>query len=185
MGLFAGTLAMVLFVGAGGLTGNLGMNQENSMPQPHFPAVTAFNLEKHDFKLPGDFEGDRNLILVAFEREQQKNVDTWLHEMKQFEEVDSKFRFYELPTIQRPLAPVRWFIDNGMRSGIPDRKARQRTITLYLDKKSFCDSLLITDQTRIYAFLVDRAGNVLWRSEGDFDDTKGASLKNALQEHHQ
>ncbi len=147
----------------------------------HFPSVKASNLEKRDFNLPADFEGERNLLLVAFEREQQKDVDTWLREMKRFEEIDPGFHYYELPTIQRPNAFMRWFIDTGMRHGIADRKARERTITLYLEKKPFLDSLLITDQKKIYAFLVDREGKVLWRSEGVFDETKGASLRSALR----
>ena len=146
-----------------------------------FPKVKAASLEKRELSLPEDFEGERNLLLIAFEREQQKNVDTWLHEMQRFEALDPHFRYYELPTIQRPVAPVRWFIDNGIRRGIPDRKARQRTITLYLDKKPFCESLLIHDQKNIYAPLVDRSGKILWRAEGDFSETKGASLKKAIE----
>jgi len=151
----------------------------------HFPSVKASNLEKRDFNLPADFEGDRNLLLVAFEREQQKDVDTWLREMKRFEEIDPGFHYYELPTIQKPNAFMRWFIDTGMRHGIPDRKARERTITLYLEKQPFLDSLLIADQKKIYAFLVDREGNVVWSSEGVFDESKGASLRSALGEHRQ
>ena len=157
---------------------------ENS-PAGHFPSVKASNLEKRNFNLPADFEGERNLVLVAFEREQQKDVDTWLREMKRFEELDPGFRYYELPTIQRPNALTRWFIDSGMRHGIADRKARERTITLYLEKEPFLDALLITDQKKIYAFLVDREGNVLWSSEGVFDESKGASLRSALGEHRQ
>jgi hypothetical protein len=152
-------------------------------PRPHFPNVQASNLEKREFKLPADFEGERNLLLVAFEREQQKDVDTWLKEMKRFEAIDPGFHYYEMPTIERPMALTRWFIDSGMRRGIPDRKARERTITLYLDKKPFCDALQITDQKKIYQFLVDRKGNVLWRSDGLFDETKGASLRGVLGDH--
>jgi hypothetical protein len=149
----------------------------------HFPSIAASNLEKRDFNLPADFEGDRNLLLIAFERDQQKDVDTWLRQMKQFEALDSRFRYYELPTIQRPSAITRWFIDTGMRHGIPDLKERERTITLYLDRKPFCDALLISDQKTIYALLVDRQGKVLWRSEGTFDESKGASLRGALEKH--
>lgn len=162
----------------------LGATPVENSPGPHFPTVKASNLEKRTFNLPADFEGERNLVLVAFEREQQKDVDTWLREMKHFE-VDPGFRYYELPTIQRPNAFTRWFIDSGMRRGIPDRKAREHTITLYLEKKPFLDSLLISDQKKIYAFLVDRKGNVLWRSEGRFDENKGAGLRGALGEHRQ
>jgi hypothetical protein len=163
-------------------------NSQSPAPSPsdkvaaRFPIVRADNLEKREFNLPAGFEGDRNLVLVAFEREQQKDVDTWLREMKRFEESDTGFRYYELPTIQRPNAFMRWFIDNGMRHGIPDRAARQRTITLYIEKKPFCDALRIADQKKIYALLVDREGKILWRSEGLFDEAKGASLRQALGE---
>lgn len=185
MWIVSGTLAMFLFVSIAGSSEGFAATPEHSSQKAYFPPVTATNLEKRELSLPADFEGDRNLLLVAFEREQQKNVDTWLREMKRFEELDPSFRYYELPTIERTNAFVRWFIDGGMRRGIPDQKARERTITLYLDKKPFCDALLITDQKKIYAFLVDRAGNVLWKSEGDFDEAKGASLKGALAEHRQ
>ncbi len=176
---FASLLASLI---AGSKEG-LGALPGNSMMEAHFPSVKASNLEKREFNLPADFEGDRNLLLIAFEREQQKDVDTWLREMKRFEEMDPGFQYYELPTIQRPNALARWFIDNGMRHGIPDRKAREHTITLYLEKQPFLDALRIADQTKIYALLVDRDGNVLWKSEGVLDEAKGASLRGVLGEH--
>ena len=146
-----------------------------------FPRLIASNLEKRSFTLPDDFEGSRNLLLVAFQREQQQHVDTWLREMRRFEELDPEFRYYELPTIQSPNRLVRWFIDTGMRRGIPDQKARSRTITLYIDKQPFLKALGIADENRIYCFLVNRSGQVLWRAEGEFDDSKAVSLRQYLQ----
>jgi len=179
------TIASLLLIFITSSERGLAATESEHSPGAHFPSVKASNLEKRVFSLPAEFEGERNLLLVAFEREQQKNVDTWLREMKRFEELDLGFHYYELPTIQRPSAFMRWFIDTGMRRGIPDRKARERTITLYLEKKSFLDSLLITDQKKVHALLVDRKGKVLWRSEGVFDEAKGASLRNALGEYRQ
>jgi hypothetical protein len=155
------TIASLMASLIAGSTEGLGATLPQNSPSAHFPSVKASNLEK---------------------REQQKDVDTWLREMKRFEELDPGFHYYELPTIQRPGAFMRWFIDTGMRHGIPDRKARERTITLYLEKKPFLDALLISDQKKIYAFLVDHKGKVLWRSEGVFDEAKGASLRRALEE---
>lgn len=146
-----------------------------------FPRLIASNLEKRTFTLPGDFEGSRNLLLVAFQREQQQQVDTWLREMRRFEELDPEFRYYELPTIQSPNRLVRWFIDTGMRRGISDPKARARTITLYIDKRPFLKALGITDENRIYCFLINRSGQVLWRAEGEFDDSKAVSLHKYIQ----
>lgn len=180
MKVIAGAITMLSFLTLAELGGFSYSSPAASVSAAQFPTVKASNLEKRELSLPADFDGERNLLLIAFEREQQKNVDTWLHEMKRFEELDPGFRYYELPTIQRPIGLMRWFIDSGMRRGIPDLKARERTITLYLDKKPFCDVLHIYDQKKIYALLVDRSGKILWRSEGDFDNMKGAKLKDAL-----
>ncbi|MBV9671119.1 MAG: hypothetical protein JOZ43_09200 [Acidobacteriales bacterium] len=145
-------------------------------PMRRFPELKASNLEGRRLSLPQDFEGERNLVFIAFAREQQKDVDTWLREMPRFTSLDSSLRYYELPTISRLNAFSRWFIDNGMRRGIPDRNARARTITLYIDKQPFESALQIQTEKTIYALLLDRKGNVLWRTEGDFDETKAQEL---------
>jgi hypothetical protein len=163
------------------LTGGFGLGSDgDATHQGRFPQLKASNLEKKEFTLPGGLEGKRNLLLVAFQRKQQEQVDTWLREMKRFEELDADFYYYELPTIQSPNRLVRWFIDNGMRRGIPDRKARARTITLYIDKRPFLQALGIIDENRIHCFLVDRAGSVLWRTDGSFDEAKATSLREFL-----
>ena len=144
-----------------------------------FPRLTASNLEKQTLSLPEDFAGERNLLLIAFQREQQKNVDTWLQEMKRFDRAPN-FRYYELPTIDKLNPVARWFINSGMRRGIPDREARAGTITLYLDKTSFRKALNLPDERQIYVVLIDRLGRVLWRAQGDFDESKAASLQEAL-----
>ena len=53
--------------------------------QPHFaagnpvwPSLQASDLNKRKIELPGGLAGELNVLLVAFQREQQKDVDTWL-----------------------------------------------------------------------------------------------------------
>ena len=43
-----------------------------------FPVVQGKNLEGRSFHLPHDFEGDMNIVVVAFQRHQQAAVDTWM-----------------------------------------------------------------------------------------------------------
>lgn len=175
------TLSLVALTAVTSKVG-LGVTPESIVNgEARFPRLIAPNLEKRTFTLPDDFEGSRNLLLVAFQREQQQQVDTWLREMRRFEELDPEFRYYELPTIQSPNRLVRWFIDTGMRRGIPDQKARSRTITLYIDKQPFLKALGITDESQICCFLVNRSGQVLWRAAGGFDDAKAVSLRECLQ----
>lgn len=48
------------------------------LPFRQFPRVEGSNLEGRRFTLPTDFEGDYNVVLVAFRRGQQGDVDSWL-----------------------------------------------------------------------------------------------------------
>ena len=178
--LVAIALVAAPFTGAGSSNNN-GMKEAREAPEGTFPKLTARNLEKQVFSLPGDFAGERNLLLIAFQREQQKNVDTWLSQMHRFEQTPG-FAYYELPTLSRLNPIARWFINSGMRRGIPDAKARARTLTLYVDKEAFRKALNLPYEDRIYAVLVDRSGRVHWRAEGDFDEAKAASLQEALRQ---
>ena len=149
-----------------------------------FPPIKATNLEKQEIDLPGGLQGEVNLLLVAFQRAQQRDVDTWLKALPRIQLAHPRFAYYELPTIARMNALTRWFIDNGMRSGIPDKQQRARTITLFIDKAPFKKALGIESEDRIYALLVTTTGDVLWRSEGVYTEEKGASLDRFLATHH-
>jgi hypothetical protein len=102
-----------------------------------FPRVHGANLEGRSFTLPDDFEGTINLVLIAFRREQQGDIDTWIPTARRLTRSHLGFRSYELPTISRSVPLARWWLDGAMRAGIPDQEARAGTITLYLNKRAF------------------------------------------------
>ncbi len=147
-----------------------------------FPRVHGANLERRPFTLPDDLEGERNLVLIAFKREQQFEIDTWIPEAGRLAQRYSDFRYYELPTISRGVPLARWWLDGAMRAGIPDVAAREATITLYLDKKAFRAALDLPSEDTIYALLVDRSGGVLWRAEGVATPEKERELRRVLGE---
>jgi hypothetical protein len=146
-----------------------------------FPVVTSANLSRRGFTLPADFEGDVNVLLIAFQRWHQRAVDTWIPFVRQLEQAHDDVRYYELPVIQRMNVLGRTFINEGMRAGIPDPVARARTITLYVDKPAFRQALELPHEEDIYVLLVDREGKVLWRAEGAFTPENGESLAAALR----
>jgi hypothetical protein len=146
-----------------------------------FPVVTSDNLERKTFTLPQDFGGERNVLFIAFQRQQQAEVDTWVPFVKPLVVRTPGTEYYEIPTIYRMIAPMRWMLNRGMRSGIDDLGARERTITLYLDKGPFKRALGISDEKSIQVLVVDREGHVLWRATGPFTEEKGASLEAALK----
>ncbi len=146
-----------------------------------FPEVKGKNLEGKNLLLPQDFEGDMNLVFLAFQREQQLMVNTWLPTADLLENIYPELKYYELPTISRLNPFVRWFINTGMRSGIKDSKSRSKTITLYLDKGPFCKALGIPKEDNIYILVVEKQGKVIWRSEGPCDVEKAKNLSDFLK----
>ena len=142
----------------------------------HFPRVEGSNLEGEHVALPADFKGALNVVFVAFKREQQGDVDSWMPFLKSMAVPRPRLRTYELPVLGRGYRFMRSFIDGGMRRGIPDAAVRAATITLYIDKARFREALSLPDEDRIYILLVDQQGRVQWRTDGRFDERAGAEL---------
>jgi len=147
---------------------------------PVFPEVEGSNLEKREFRLPADFEGEANLVFIAFRRPQQAEVETWLPFAKELVESHRGLRFYQLPTISIRGGMARYFINEGMRRGIPEQKAREVTITLYLEKEPFLQALDIPDEDSIHILLVGKEGRIHWRAEGSMTESSAAGLERAV-----
>lgn len=156
-----------------------------ALAQSVFPPVTGRALIGEAFTVPVDLEKPGTLIIVAFYQDQQPDVDTWIPAMEALETERSDFAFYEFPTISKLNPFVRWFIYRGMRSGIKAERARARTVTLHIDKAPFKEELGIEDEDRIYAFLVDPDGSVLWRESGRYTLAKEAALRAVLEIRHE
>lgn len=156
---------------------------EQGVPPMRFPIVTGANLERQKLTLPDDFAGELNVTVIAFEQWQQSQVDTWLPALQQLETEHRHLRYYELPTIREMNFFSRTFINEGMRMGIPNDTARQRTITLYLNKRSFKVALDIRSERTISVLLLNRRGEVVWRTTGPFSPEQGAALAEAIRQH--
>jgi len=148
----------------------------------NFPIVQGSNLSKREFNLPADFEGELNILAVAFQAWQQNEVDTWMPLMLELEQEIPGLRAYELPVIRSMNRFSQWFIDEGMRGGIPDPSTRARTITLYTDKERFRAALGLSGENHIYVLLVDRRGEVLWRAQGAYRPDTARELSAAVQQ---
>ena len=153
---------------------------QNGEPVPYFPRIEAENLNKEPIILPDDLRGRPALVLVAFKRRQQTNVNTWLGMIPDIELAVPGVRVIETPTI----SGLKWgwmsgFIDGGMRSGIPDLAARDRTITLYTDVGAFRRALGLGSTDEIYAVLLDAEGEVVGIEKGDYEPSKLERLLDA------
>lgn len=131
-----------------------------------FPTVEGTSLNNRSFQLPAGFDAPYNVLLVAFLREQQADVNTWLNAAADIAADHANVEYYELPTISSGWTIARGWIDNGMRSGVQAFAARERTITLYTDTARFRELLGIDGPGQIWIGLVDREGKVYWSTRG-------------------
>lgn len=145
-----------------------------------FPEVEAHGLDGRIYRLPGDLDGDRNVLVVAFRRDQQRLVDQWLPSLLELERRGEGLRVYEVPTISSRWSPLRWFIDGGMSRGIGDPDARARTLTIYTEVGRVVAALGLADTGTIAILLVDRAGRITWRGGGEFDRSQLRELETEL-----
>lgn len=148
-----------------------------------FPTVTGSNLERQHLTLPRDLEGDLNLLFLAFWRRHQELVDSWLPMANRLQDRYPDLAAYELPVIQSRSKLSQWFIDGGMRAGIPDRRVRERTVTLYLDKAPFLEALEIADDDTIQVILVDGEGQVVWQTSDAWSPRGETGLVSFLDRH--
>lgn len=168
-----------LLIGTAGLVWKIAPSKSKLLvlrEDAHFPVVSGFNLNRQEFEFPRDFDGDYNLVIVPFQQYQQQIVNTWIPFAQEVEASFPGFIYYELPTIYEMPVLSRAFLNEGMRAGIPDLTARERTITLYLNKETFKSALDIPSENDIYLFLVNRDGDILWRTTGTYTNEKASDL---------
>lgn len=170
-------MAMMLLLSACIGSGENTAVQSNGAQQ--FPDVAGIDLLGEERALPGSMQGTLNIVAVAFEREHQTPVNTWIPVAEDIMQSQDEVRFYEIPVIYEMNAAGRFWVNNGMRSGIPDDEARERTITVYTDRDKFTD-LLAMQMDRIYLLLVDNDGAILWRTEGQATDETIQQLWHAI-----
>jgi hypothetical protein len=139
------------------------------MHKASFPQLAARDLGGRKVTLPAGLPGERNVVLIAFRRDQQILVDSWVPWLEQRAATDPGLRFVELPAIGLQWQPARAAIDGGMAAAIRDEAVRRRTLTVYTDVRRVTAPLGIDDRNTIWLCLVDRAGRVAWRGSGGFD----------------
>ena len=145
-----------------------------------FPQLAARDLDGREVTLPTGLPGGRNVVLIAFRRDQQSLVDSWVPWLERRAATDSGLRFVELPAIGLQWQPARAAIDGGMAAAIRDEAVRRRTLTVYTDVRRVTAPLGIDDRSTIWLCLVDRAGRVAWRGSGGFDPVTAGALDTAL-----
>ena len=142
------------------------------------PTLSASTLADRAVTLPADLPGEKTLVLMAYDRKQQADLDTWIVGLRLREGTRP---WVEVPVIGRSNAFVRGMIDAGMRRGIPDVADRDRTITLAVDAVSLRAALALEgDVDQVDLMVIDRSGLVRVRARGPYALDKSKALLDAM-----
>ena len=125
-----------------------------------FPSIQGNNLNKIKKTVPDDFVDKDLIVIVAFQQWHQPLVDESIENLEN-EELDLTHNIIEVPTIRKSTKLNEIYLDGVMRRAIREDKIRNRTITAYIDKEQFKDSLEIPDEQSIYWFLIEKDSNLI------------------------
>ena len=145
-----------------------------------FPHLAARDLEGRSLELPDAFSGASNLVIVAFRREQQAMVDSWIAWWETTAAERSSLQCYEIPVIATRWALARPVINGGMAQAVRAQEARRRTLTVYTDVRRVTDALGIDATDTVTVLLVDADGRLRWRTTGPVSEHSGSQLRAAL-----
>jgi hypothetical protein len=145
-----------------------------------FPELEARGLDGRGYRLPAGLPGERTVALLAFRREQQADVDTWLPGLLALAAGHPDLAVVEIPVLGRRWIPARPVIDGGMRVGIGDPGACARTLTAYTDTGRVQRALGLRGGDEIAVVLAGRDGRIAWLRTGRCRAAALASLADAL-----
>ncbi len=133
-----------------------------------FPKIKGKSLSGKEVTLPEDMEGEVILVGVAFKREAQEMLDSWVEYFDIL--CEGKKDIYELPIIEGSLWKIfSSFIDRGMKSGISE-EMHDKVVTHYGDASEVKEKLEIEDDDLGYVFLLAENGRILFKGEGHADE---------------
>ena len=142
-----------------------------------FPSVEGTALTGRLVRLPEDLWGAPALLLVAYRRGAQRDVDLWAA----FVRLEAPgLRILEVPVIPAPIwRPFRGMIDGGMRGGVP-RPQWSSVVTVYDDGVAVREFVGDRGAPIAYATLLDAGGVVRELEAGGFSEDAGRRLLEAL-----
>ncbi|MFY0609960.1 MAG: hypothetical protein JXQ99_00430 [Hyphomicrobiaceae bacterium] len=143
-----------------------------------FPKIVTSDLNGRKLSFPKSLPGDRSLVLIAFKREQQADLDVWIEKFG-LKKADAP-AWIEMPVVANYGSVWRAFLDNAMRSGIVTKEARARVFTVYTRPAEFREKLRFPTDAQVYVLVVSRSGKILARADGKFSDAKAGLLRRAL-----
>ena len=99
--------------------------------------MSGRDLHGRTVRLPDDMPDSKGIVIVAFQRWHQHEVDRWVEVVQ----AHAPLPIVEIPYISALFRPMAGFVAQGMRGGITGGDARTRTITVYGNQRALARRL--------------------------------------------
>lgn len=142
-----------------------------------FPRVRGESLTKEEVTLPDRYLGKPTLLLIGYQQKTQFDIDRWILGALQG---DVKVEIVEVPTIAGMMPQmVQGFINNGMRSGIPQNDWAG-VVTVYEDAPKIIAALGNERPQSAHVVLLDKEGRMVWTSNIGYSASQILELKKVV-----
>ncbi len=147
--------------------------------QSMFPQVRGSSLKQEAIVLPDHYLGKPTLLLIGYVQKAQFDIDRWILGALQ---AGVKAEIVEVPTIAGMMPQmVQSFIDNGMRSGIPQSDWGS-VVTVYEDAPKIIAALGNDRPQSAYVVLLNREGRIVWTTNTGYSAGQVFELKAKVDE---
>jgi len=131
------------------------------------PMIDARTLARRTVRVPGDFTGVRNVLVIAFERSHLIVYPSWRAALARTLSEQHKSGCYALLLAGEKSGWRRRMIELGVRMETPDWHAIEHTAIAYVDPTRWCGEAGFALPDLPLVVVTDATGNVHATAEGD------------------
>ncbi len=169
----------------GAVTGALALAMA-APSESHFmgrlPTLTAKRLDQQLVTLPHGLPAERTLALVAFNRSQRGEIDSWIKGLRLGH--DPSIPWFKMPVFNDPGSEVaRNDLQNQMLARHPAGADLSRLVPVFTDRDAFIRAAGLSGTEHAWVLVLNREGKVLARAEGLYNEAKAQALRETLLAH--
>lgn len=143
------------------------------------PTLHAKRLNQQPIALPHGLPAGRTLALVAFDRAQRGEIESWIHGLRLRE--NDAISWLKMPVLDDPGSEsARSVIENGLLARHVGEVERARLVPVFTNRDAFIRAAGLSSPDHAWVLVIDRDGQVLARVEGRYDEEKARALRATL-----
>jgi hypothetical protein len=145
------------------------------------PEVRGISFANQAVSLPEELQNKAAGILVlGFSRGSRDAVTAWATRIAADYRTSDVVAYYELPVVASVPGFVRAIVLRSIKSSAPER-AHKRIVPITNDEAGWRQIVHYGEADDAYLLVVDRAGNVVWQTQGQPTDVSYAALKQQVE----